>query len=70
MEGSCRGQEGVCLEALRKSTENRNQDSQYPSPDLNPGPLGCEGILTTRPLCSVLCVPRRKKVQIWFVAPN
>jgi hypothetical protein len=44
---------GVCLEGLRKTTTNLNQDSQSPGRGLEPGPPKYEaGVITTRIWCS------------------
>jgi hypothetical protein len=44
---------GICLEGLRKNTENLNQDSSSPDRDLNPEhPKYKAGVLTTWPRCS------------------
>jgi hypothetical protein len=41
---------GICLERMRKTTENLSQDSQSPGQDLKMGPTKYEaGLLTTRP---------------------
>jgi hypothetical protein len=46
---------GICLEGLRKNTENISQDSQSPGRDLNLRPPKYEaGVLTTRLQCSVM----------------
>jgi hypothetical protein len=45
---------GICLQGLRKTTRNLNQDSRSPQRDLNPGPLEYEaGVLISRPRSSV-----------------
>jgi hypothetical protein len=54
VEGSGRGlilrySPGICLEGLRKFTENFSQDSPSPGQYFNPGPPEYEaGVLTTR----------------------
>jgi hypothetical protein len=45
---------GICLDGLRKTTNDFCQDTQSPGRDLNPGSPECEaGVLTTRPEHSV-----------------
>jgi hypothetical protein len=44
---------GTCLEVLRKNTKIISQDSRSPGRDLNPGPPEYEGVLITRPQCSI-----------------
>jgi hypothetical protein len=50
---SLRYSPGICLEALRRTTKNINQDSRSPGRDLYPGLPEHEGVLTTRPRRSV-----------------
>jgi hypothetical protein len=46
---------GICLEGVKKTTENLSQDSWSPGQDMNPGPPAYEKeVITTQPQCLVL----------------
>jgi hypothetical protein len=53
---------GICLEGLRKTTDNRSQNSWYPDQDTNQAPPECKSkALLLQPICLILIHEDKKK---------